>query len=185
MKKWAIVCVIGTRPEALKMIPLIRALQSDGRFLVEIVITGQHRELLEPMLQDFQINVTVNFSVMQPNQNLNALAAKLLNHFDRVFSEKFCDLLIAQGDTSTTFMAALSAFYQKIPFAHVEAGLRTPVIHRPFPEELNRRTISMLASLHFCPTQQSADNLSKEGIYENVFVTGNTIIDTLHNYIKK
>lgn len=185
MKKQTIVCVIGTRPEALKMIPLIEALQSDERFLVETVITGQHRELLEPILQDFHVNITINFSVMQANQSLSALTAKLLSHFDHFFCEKRCDLVIAQGDTHSTFAAALSAFYQEIPFAHVEAGLRTSTIHRPFPEELNRRTISMLASLHFCPTQQSADNLSKEAIHTNVFVTGNTIIDTLHHYTKK
>lgn len=185
MKKRTIVCVIGTRPDALKMIPVIEALESDGRFFVETVITGQHRELLEPILQEFHINSAINFSVMRPDQSLNSLSAKLLSHFDRFFSENHCDLVIAQGDTHSTFMAGLSAFYRKIPFAHIEAGLRTTTIHRPFPEELNRRTISMLANLHFCPTQQSADNLSKEGIHTNVFITGNTIIDTLYHYKKK
>lgn len=185
MKKRTIVCVIGTRPDALKMIPVIEALESDGRFLVETVITGQHKELLETILQDFRINITANFSVMRHNQSLSALHAKLLNHFERFFSQKSCDLLIVQGDTSSTFAAGLSAFYQKIPIAHIEAGLRTSTIHRPFPEELNRRTISMLANLHFCPTQQSANNLFKEGIHNNVFVTGNTIIDILKRYTKK
>lgn len=185
MRKLTIVCVIGTRPEALKMIPLIKTLQSDEKFRIETVVTGQHKELLEPILQEFHINSAINFSVMSPNQNLNTLSAKLLSHFDRFFSENPCDLVIAQGDTNTTFMAGLSAFYRKIPFAHVEAGLRTSTIHFPFPEELNRRTISMLANLHFCPTQQSADNLLKEGIHTNVFITGNTIIDTLHHYVKK
>ncbi len=185
MKKFNITCVIGTRPEALKMFPIIKALQADKLFSVCTIITGQHRELLAQLLKSLAINVTINFDLMKSNQSLTALSAKLLQYFEAYFSKQPCDLLIAQGDTTTVLMAALSAFYKKIPFAHVEAGLRTKNISDPFPEEFNRRAITLAATLHFCPTQSSANNLLKEGIQKNVFVTGNTIIDTLYAYLKK
>ena len=179
MKKFNVSCVIGTRPEALKMIPVIEALQKIKYFTVRTVITGQHRELLSKILSESNIHIDVNFDVMLPNQNLNQLTSNLLMCFDKYLTENPCDLLVAQGDTTTTLTAALSAFYKKIPFAHIEAGLRTSHIANPFPEELNRRITTMLSTLHFCPTQYSADNLKREGIEENVFVTGNTIIDSL------
>jgi UDP-N-acetylglucosamine 2-epimerase (non-hydrolysing) len=185
MKKFNIVCVIGTRPEALKMIPVIDSLQKINRFTVKTVITSQHRELLIPILKSRNIKIDADFDVMIPNQSLNQLSANLFLHFDKFFAENHCDLLIAQGDTTTTLISALCAFYKKIPFAHIEAGLRTSTIYNPFPEEFNRRTISSISALHFCPTQVSANNLANSNITQHVYVTGNTIIDTLYHSIKE
>ncbi len=179
MRKFNIACIIGTRPEALKMIPVIEALRKIQYFSVHTIITGQHQELLSKILIKSNIAIDVNFNVMIPNQNLNQLTAKLLTCFDKYLAENTCDLIIAQGDTTTTLTASLSAFYKKIPFAHVEAGLRTSQITNPFPEEFNRRVTTLLSTLHFCPTQYAADNLKLEGIKKHVYVTGNTIIDTL------
>lgn len=185
MKIFNIVCVIGTRPEALKMIPVIKNLQKINRFVVKTVITSQHRELLIQIFTSANIKIDTDFDVMTPNQSLNQLSANLFLHFDKFFAENFCDLLIAQGDTTTTLISALSAFYKKIPFAHIEAGLRTSTIYNPFPEEFNRRTITSISRLHFCPTQLTANNLANSGITQHVYVTGNTIIDTLYQSIQK
>ena len=185
MKIFNIVCVIGTRPEALKMIPVIESLQKHKRFAVKTVITSQHRELLTQILKSADIKIDTDFDVMSPNQSLNTLSANLLIHFEKYFAENSCDLVIAQGDTTTTLMSALSAFYKKIPFAHIEAGLRTSTIHNPFPEELNRRVVSLISRLHFCPTQLTANNLASSGITQHVYMTGNTIIDTLYQFVKK
>ncbi|MDR3441628.1 MAG: UDP-N-acetylglucosamine 2-epimerase (non-hydrolyzing) [Legionella sp.] len=180
MKKFNIVCVIGTRSEALKMIPVIKSLQKIELFGVHIIITGQYRELFITLLYQAQIKETIHFDVMVPNQSLGMLSSNLFAHFDEFFSHSKCDLVIAQGDTTTTLVAALSAFYRKIPFAHIEAGRRTASIDNPFPEELNRRAISLVSQLHFCPTQLTANNLIQQGINSHVYVTGNTIIDTLY-----
>ncbi|MFZ0218928.1 MAG: UDP-N-acetylglucosamine 2-epimerase (non-hydrolyzing) [Candidatus Aquirickettsiella sp.] len=185
MKIFNIVCVIGTRPEALKMIPVIESLQKINRFSVKTVITSQHRELLSQILKSADIKIDTDFDVMAPNQSLNQLSANLFLHFDQFLAKNPCDLLIAQGDTTTTLISALSAFYKKIPFAHIEAGLRTSTIYNPFPEELNRRIITLISRLHFCPTQLTANNLTNSGITQHVYVTGNTIIDTLCQSIKK
>ena len=185
MKKFNLVCVIGTRPEALKMIPVIESLQKVNRFAVKTVITSQHRELLSQILKSSDIKIDTDFDIMTSNQSLNQLSANLFLHFDKFLAENPCDLLIAQGDTTTTLISALSAFYKKIPFAHIEAGLRTSTIDNPFPEEFNRRTITLLSRLHFCPTQLTANNLAIEGITQHVYVTGNTIIDTLCQSVKK
>lgn len=185
MKKFNLVCVIGTRPEALKMLPVIESLQKINLFAVKTVITSQHRELLMPILKSANIKIDTDFNLMAPNQNLNQLSANLFLHFDKFFAENSSDLVIAQGDTTTTLISALCAFYKKIPFAHIEAGLRTSTIKNPFPEEFNRRTISSISRLHFCPTQVTANNLASTGITQHVYVTGNTIIDTLCQSIKK
>lgn len=185
MKIFNIVCVIGTRPEALKMIPIIENLQKHKRCVVKTVITSQHRELLIQILKSAAIRIDTDFDVMSPNQSLNTLSANLLIHFEKYFAENPCDLVIAQGDTTTTLMSALSAFYKKIPFAHIEAGLRTSTINNPFPEEFNRRAISLISHLHFCPTQLTANNLANAGITQHVYVTGNTIIDMLYQFVKK
>jgi UDP-N-acetylglucosamine 2-epimerase (non-hydrolysing) len=184
MKTPVLGCVIGTRPEALKMIPVIEALQNHTPCVVRTIITGQHRELLAQMLKDSSIAIDANFDVMQYDQSLSALSAKLFSQFDKYLMQEPCDLIIAQGDTTTTLVAAQAAFYKKIPFAHVEAGLRTSSLHNPFPEEFNRRTTSMIATLHFCPTQKAQRNLAKEGIKEGVYITGNTIIDTLYKHVQ-
>lgn len=184
MKKFTICCVIGTRPEALKMIPVISALQKVKSFIIKTVITSQHRELVTQILKTAYITIDADFDVMTPNQSLNSLSANLLSHFENYLTKNPCDLLIAQGDTTTTLISALSAFYKKIPFAHIEAGLRTSSIYHPFPEELNRRVISLIANLHFCPTQLAATNLANIGITQHVYVTGNTIIDSLYQFAK-
>lgn len=182
MKQYNVACVIGTRPEALKMIPIIEEMQNHSQFNLKTIISGQHRELLQQMLKDSNINVDINFDVMQDNQSLNTLSANLLQHFERYIDENPTDLLIAQGDTTTTLVSALSAFYKNIPFAHVEAGLRTHSIQNPFPEEFNRRVTTLISTLHFCPTMHAAKNLQKEGITKHVYTVGNTIIDTLYKY---
>ncbi len=184
MKKFNIACVIGTRPEALKMIPVIEKLNENPEFCVKTILTGQHRSLLQQMLKNSKIEPDVNFDVMQENQSLNTLTANLFSQFESYLNEEPVDLLVAQGDTTTTLVSGLSAFYKKIPFAHVEAGLRTSCINNPFPEELNRRITTMISTLHFCPTEQAAENLKKEGVTNRVYVTGNTIIDMLHKYAR-
>lgn len=185
MKKHRIVCVIGTRPEALKMIPIIRIIQKKSEISLKIVITGQHRELLSQILSHEGINNFTDFHVMSTNQTLNSLSASLFASFNDYLTYNPCDLVIAQGDTTTTLVAATAAFHQKIAFAHIEAGLRTSKIDSPFPEEFNRRVVTLASSLHFCPTASAADNLKKEGINQHIYVTGNTIIDMLSAYIDK
>lgn len=182
MKKHRIVCVIGTRPEALKMIPVIRMIQQQSELSLNIAITGQHRELLSQILLDEGITQFTDFGVMSPNQTLNALSARLLHCFNDYLLNNPCDLVIAQGDTTTTLIAAMAAFHQRIAFAHVEAGLRTATLNSPFPEEFNRRVVTLAAALHFCPTATAAANLKREGINQHVHVTGNTIIDMVSHY---
>ena len=183
-KSHRIGCVIGTRPEALKMAPIINALSHEKNIQVNTILTAQHRSLLDQILMDFNIKVTADFNIMTENQQLSELTAKILNKFSLYLKDNPCDLIIAQGDTTTTMVSALVAFYHKIPFAHVEAGLRTRDTYNPFPEELNRRIVSKIATLHFCPTEVSKQNLEKENITQGVFVTGNTIIDTLYAFTK-
>ncbi len=184
-KIYTITCVIGTRPEVLKMAPLIKALQAIENIQVNTIVTAQHRSLLDQMLAHFEIEITADFNIMTENQQLDKLTANLLEKFSEYFKQYPCDLLIAQGDTTTTMVSALTAFYHDIPFVHIEAGLRTDDIRIPFPEELNRRITSLIASIHCCPTEVSQQNLEKESITENVFVTGNTIIDTLYSFTNK
>ena len=185
MKKIKIVCVIGTRPEALKMAPVIEALKQNEFFEIYTVLTAQHRGLLDQMMKNYNITIDADFDLMTPNQSLSEVSAKLIIEFEKYYQKRGPDLVIAQGDTSTTMIAGLAAFYQKIPYAHVEAGLRTSDIQNPFPEELNRRIASRIATLHFCPTTTSEQNLKAEGIVENVYVVGNTIIDTLYQFSSK
>lgn len=180
-----IVCVIGTRPEVLKMAPVILALRKNPNFHVKTLVTAQHRHLLDQMLQHFDILIDDDFNVMTDNQSLSDLTQNLLKKFDHYLSQNPCDLLVAQGDTTTTMIAALADFYKHIPFAHVEAGLRTDDLENPFPEELNRRVADIVSTLHFCPTQTAKENLLKEGIKDNLYVTGNTIIDTLYLFAAK
>ncbi len=185
MKPFKIVCVIGTRPEALKMAPLIKVLSANPAFDVKTLLSAQHRELLDQMLVHFSIQIDADFNIMTHNQHLTELNAKLLLKFDNYYQATKPDLVIAQGDTTTTMVAAMSAYYHKIPFAHIEAGLRTSDIYTPFPEEMNRRVASQLSALHFAPTQFAKQNLAREGIHNRVFVVGNTIIDTLYHFSKQ
>ena len=176
-----ITCIIGTRPEVIKMAPVIRALREEPHFRLTVLCSGQHRDLLAPLLEWFDITADGNLEVMTENQSLATLTARLMTSFDSCFSAAPPDLVIAQGDTTTVMCAALTCFYRKIPFAHVEAGLRTFDLQNPFPEELNRVVAGRLASFHFCPTPRAAHNvLSEHAAPATVHVTGNTVIDALH-----
>ncbi|MFN7086002.1 MAG: non-hydrolyzing UDP-N-acetylglucosamine 2-epimerase [Burkholderiales bacterium] len=175
-----IVCIVGTRPEVIKMAPVIRALREEPRFRLAVLCSGQHRDLLAPLLEWFDITVDDDLEVMTENQSLAALTARLVNAFEARFAAARPDLVIAQGDTTTVMCAALSCFYRKIPFAHVEAGLRTFDLQNPFPEEFNRIVAGRLASFHFCPTPRAAQNvLAERAAPDRVHVTGNTVIDAL------
>jgi UDP-N-acetylglucosamine 2-epimerase (non-hydrolysing) len=174
--------VLGTRPEAIKLAPVIRRLQgelgSQGRVLV--CSTGQHREMLDPVLKLFQIEPDVRLDVMRPDQSLPELASRLLERLAPVFDEAAPRFVLVQGDTTTAFIGALCAFYNRVPVGHVEAGLRTRDLDRPFPEELNRQIVSRIARHHFAPTESARRNLLEEGVpADQILVTGNTVIDAL------
>jgi UDP-N-acetylglucosamine 2-epimerase (non-hydrolysing) len=176
----SILSVFGTRPEAIKMAPVIRALEGDSRFRSRVCITGQHREMLDQVLRIFKITADMDLAVMKPNQALSDVTSTILLGVDRVLKQEKPDLVLVQGDTTTCFAAALAAFYNNVPLAHVEAGLRTWDLQAPFPEEGNRQLVSRLAALHFAPTTRSRDNLAAEGVRpESITVTGNTVIDAL------
>lgn len=171
---------IGTRPEAIKMAPVIAALKRSKSFEPVVVNTGQHRELIEQVIDLFEIEIDRDLAVMEPNQSLAPLLARLLTRIDTALSELRPDMILAQGDTSTVLATALTAFFRHIPFGHVEAGLRTGNLRSPFPEEGNRVLTSPLAALHFAPTKMSADNLRHEGVADSqIVITGNTVIDAL------
>lgn len=185
-KGWKISVVFGTRPEAIKLAPVILALKADHRFDCRVCVTAQHRELLDQVLKVFEIVPDTDLGLMRPSQTLADLTARAVESLDRYFSDERPDMVIVQGDTTTVFCAALSAFYHHIPVAHVEAGLRTFNLNSPWPEEANRVLTSRLAALHFAPTERSWANLLKEGIpAERVFVTGNTVIDALFIALEK
>lgn len=176
-----IICIIGTRPEVIKMAPVIRALCQEPRFRLTVLCSGQHRDLLGPLLDWFEIAVDDNLEVMTEDQSLAALTSRLMTAFDAYYSSAQPDLVIAQGDTTTVMCAALVCFYRKIPFAHIEAGLRTFDLQNPFPEEFNRIVASRLAGFHFCPTPRAAQNvLAERTASDTVHITGNTVIDALH-----
>ncbi|WP_262300357.1 non-hydrolyzing UDP-N-acetylglucosamine 2-epimerase [Microvirga sesbaniae] len=179
--KKRIVCVIGTRPEAIKMAPVILKLREAPWAETTVVATGQHRELLDQSLSVFGVNVHRNLEVMVEGQSLPRLTARLFERLEPCLSDLAPDMLLAQGDTTSVLVAAMVCFYQNIPFGHVEAGLRTADIHLPFPEEFNRRVAGLLSTLHFAPTRGAQANLHRAGISDaSVFVTGNTCIDALH-----
>jgi UDP-N-acetylglucosamine 2-epimerase (non-hydrolysing) len=177
---------IGTRPEAIKMAPVVAALEQSDRFQPLVINTGQHRELIEQVIQLFRIRVDRDLAVMEPNQALAPLMARLLERVDSALVDLAPDMVLAQGDTSTVFATALAAFYRQIPFGHVEAGLRTGNLRSPFPEEANRILTTPLTSLHFAPTTAAADNLRHERIDEaRIAVTGNTVIDALFMEVQR
>lgn len=172
--------VFGTRPEAIKMAPLVKKLQQDPYFESVLCVTAQHREMLDQVLELFGLAPDYDLNIMKPNQTLAMITANVLKGLDEVLSKEEPDIVLVHGDTSTTFSAALASFYRKIPVGHVEAGLRTYDMYSPFPEEANRVLTGRLASVHFAPTQRNLENLKKEGIAEeSVFVTGNTVVDAL------
>lgn len=181
-----ITCVIGTRPEVIKMAPLIKALRQDSHFEVTVICTAQHRSLLDDMLDIFEIKPDIDLNVMKEGQTLTGLTSELFKKFEPIMTGKACDVLVAQGDTTTTLVAALVAFYHKIPFAHVEAGLRSFDYQQPFPEEMNRVLTSKIATWHFAPTMVESEILLKEGVpQDNIYVTGNTVIDALYELEKR
>jgi UDP-N-acetylglucosamine 2-epimerase (non-hydrolysing) len=179
MKK--VLLVFGTRPEAIKMAPLVKAFQEQNKFFdTKICVTGQHREMLDQVLDLFEIKTDFDLDVMRPNQDLYDVTCQILQGMKEVFSRYRPDIVFVHGDTTTTFTVSLAAFYEKIEVAHIEAGLRTNNIYSPWPEEANRKLTSQLTTYHFAPTQQSQNNLLRENIAsEKIIVTGNTVIDAL------
>ena len=172
--------VIGTRPEAIKMTPLILEFKKNKRIKTNIILSGQHKEMVEPIMDIFNLKEDVNFDVLGKCKSLEQMTALILSELDNFFDKLRPDMVFVQGDTITAFAGALSAFFKNIPVAHVEAGLRTESIFSPFPEEANRRMISQLTSLHFAPTKLASENLIKNGIKEDIFVSGNTVVDALN-----
>jgi UDP-N-acetylglucosamine 2-epimerase (non-hydrolysing) len=180
MKYKKISVIFGTRPEAIKLAPVIIELKKHKEFVINVCVTAQHREMLDQVLDVFDIHPDVDLNIMKANQSLSELTWRALKLLDEYFLEYKPDLILVQGDTTTVFAASLAAFYHKIDIGHVEAGLRTWNKFSPYPEEINRVLTTRLADLHFAPTQLSKDNLLKEGVEDKkIFVTGNTVIDAL------
>ena len=179
MKKISV--IFGTRPEAIKLCPVVLALKADPAFDCKVCVTGQHREMLQQVLDVFDVVPDEDLKLMQPNQTLAGLTARVLTSLDDYLAKEKPDVVMVQGDTTTVLAGALAAFYHHIPVAHVEAGLRTWNMESPWPEEANRQLTTRLATWHFCPTENNRQNLLKEGVpAENIYVTGNTVIDALH-----
>jgi UDP-N-acetylglucosamine 2-epimerase (non-hydrolysing) len=177
--------VFGTRPEAIKMAPVIRALRQKASILCQVTVTAQHREMLDQVLKLFEIVPDFDLNLMKQGQTLTDITTRALSELKRVFQSELPDLVLVHGDTTTTFVAALAAFYAQIPVGHVEAGLRTGNKYSPFPEEMNRKLTSVLTDLHFAPTDTAKKNLLLEGVEpEKIFVTGNTVIDALLATVK-
>ncbi len=174
------ICItLGTRPEAIKLAPVIQTFQQLPQFDTRVVLTGQHREMVSQVMSLFDLQADDNLDIMQPKQTLSDITCRSLKGLETLFTEMKPAMVISQGDTTTAFAAALAAFYQQIPVGHVEAGLRTDNILNPFPEEANRRLVSQIATLHFAPTATSVHNLNASGIHQGVYQTGNTVIDAL------
>ncbi len=183
MKK--IMLVFGTRPEAIKMAPLVKAFQGDERFVTMVCVTGQHREMLDQVLQIFDIRPDYDLNIMKQGQDLYDVTSRVLMGMRDVLKDAQPDVVLVHGDTTTSTAAALAAFYQQIPVGHVEAGLRTHNINSPWPEEMNRQITSRIAAYNFSPTDLSRRNLLNEAVAdEKIFVTGNTVIDALHMVVE-
>ncbi|WP_339880416.1 non-hydrolyzing UDP-N-acetylglucosamine 2-epimerase [Pseudidiomarina gelatinasegens] len=181
-----VMLVFGTRPEAIKMAPLVKALQQDNFFNVKLAVTGQHREMLDQVLSLFELEPDFDLNVMAKDQDLYDVTTKVMLGLRDVFENEKPDLVLVHGDTATTFAAALSAFYKQIRIAHVEAGLRTHNLKSPWPEEANRQLTGRIADIHFAPTERNASDLRAEGVAGNrIAVTGNTVIDALRWVIGK
>jgi UDP-N-acetylglucosamine 2-epimerase (non-hydrolysing) len=180
VRKNVILVVFGTRPEAIKLAPVVRALHAHSSMVPIVCVTGQHRALLDQVLNTFQIRPDFDLDLMRPGQTLSDLAARILQGLQHVVRDAAPDFVLVQGDTSTCFAASLASFYHRVPIGHIEAGLRTWNIAAPFPEEAHRAMVSRLATLHFAPTEQAARNLIREGTPPaSIYVTGNTVIDSL------
>lgn len=178
--------VLGTRPEAIKVAKVIKTLKADPNFAVTVVSTGQHREMLDQVLELFAITPDVDLGIMKPSQTLTDITRNVLGGLEEVFRKIQPDIVLVHGDTSTAFSSALSAFYHGLKVGHIEAGLRSFTRREPFPEEINRRLISQLADLHFAPTPVNKANLILEGTSaESIYVTGNTVIDSLLEMVEE
>ena len=184
MKPIRVMTIFGTRPEAIKMAPLVLELQKRADIQSICCVTAQHREMLDAVLEIFRLTPDYDLNIMEPRQTLSTITTKCLLGMEGVLEEAKPDLVLVHGDTSTTFAGALAAFYHQIPVGHVEAGLRTWDKYSPFPEEMNRKLVGDIADLHFCPTPANRENLAREGITDGVFVTGNTVIDALKTTVR-
>lgn len=184
MKPIRVMTIFGTRPEAIKMAPLVLELQSRQGIQPICCVTAQHREMLDAVLEIFRLKPDYDLNIMEPRQTLSTITTKCLLGMEGALEEAKPDLVLVHGDTSTTFAGALAAFYRQIPVGHVEAGLRTWDKYSPFPEEMNRKLVGDIADLHFCPTPANRENLAREGITDGVFVTGNTVIDALKTTVR-
>ncbi|MBR2928656.1 MAG: UDP-N-acetylglucosamine 2-epimerase (non-hydrolyzing) [Oscillospiraceae bacterium] len=176
--------VFGTRPEAIKMAPLVKELRSREEIESICCVTAQHREMLDSVMEVFELTADRDLDIMSPRQTLSAITTKCINGMDDVIEDIKPDLILVHGDTTTTFAGALSAFYHKVRVGHVEAGLRTYDKYSPYPEEMNRKLVTAIADLYFCPTVNNRRNLEAEGIRDNIFITGNTVIDAIHTTVK-
>lgn len=185
MKKFKIMSVFGTRPEAIKMAPLVKTLAQRPEFESICCLTGQHRQMLDSVMEIFGLTAQYDLNIMQAQQTLSTITTKTLLGMDGVIEECKPDLILVHGDTSTTFAGALSAFYHKVPVGHVEAGLRTYDKYSPYPEEMNRTLVGDIAHLHFSPTAANARNLEKEAIKGEIFITGNTVIDAMATTVQE
>ena len=184
MEKLRIMSVFGTRPEAIKMCPLVQELANREGIESLCCVTAQHRQMLDSVLEVFQVKPDWDLDIMTPRQTLSTITSKCLTGMDEAIDALKPDMILVHGDTSTTFAGALSAFYHQVSVGHVEAGLRTYDKYSPFPEEMNRKLVSAIADLYFCPTANNRANLEREGITKGLFVTGNTVIDALKTTVR-
>jgi UDP-N-acetylglucosamine 2-epimerase (non-hydrolysing) len=179
MKK-RVICFFGTRPEAIKMAPVVSALRAEKTLDVKVVVSAQHRQMLDQVLDVFGLKADGDLDIMKPGQTLVGVTTEVLNRFEKALEELKPDLVLVHGDTTTSFAGTLACYYKQVPVAHVEAGLRTRDLYRPFPEEANRRLTDALSALHFAPTPESKAHLLRENVSPaSIFVTGNTVIDAL------
>ena len=183
-KKVTVMLIFGTRPEAIKMCPLVLEMKKHKEINCKVCLTGQHREMLRQVMEAFGIQEDYNLDIMRERQTLTTITTSVLEKMDPVLREAKPDIVLVHGDTTTSFAAALAAFYQQIPVGHVEAGLRTGNIYSPFPEEMNRLLTGRIASYHFAPTKRNEENLLKENVSKNIFITGNTVIDAFKTTVK-
>ncbi len=185
MKNLRIMSVFGTRPEAIKMAPLVQELARRDGIDSLCCVTAQHRQMLDSVLEVFHVTPDYDLDIMTPRQTLSTITSKCLLGMEEAIKAMEPDMILVHGDTSTTFAGALAAFYHQIPVGHVEAGLRTYDKYSPYPEEMNRKLVSSIADLYFCPTVANRDNLAREAIEKGVFITGNTVIDALKTTVRQ
>lgn len=185
MKKIKVMTVFGTRPEAVKMAPLVKAIEADSRFESIVAVTAQHRQMLDQVLEVFKITPNYDLNIMKDGQTLTDITSRVIRELDAVINDAQPDIILVHGDTTTTFAASVAGFYHQVKIGHVEAGLRTWNKYSPFPEEMNRQMTDVLADLYFAPTVQSKENLLRENYNpENIYITGNTAIDAMKYTVK-